>query len=119
MSAERWRALEADLLRAGYTLDDYPDRLSLRAIASAWEYAVPGSAVYRFEKGPKAEWSYTQEILAGILFVLQAANWQRAGNKTAPKPKPMTRPGELPECTKRITGEPMSIAEFRRRWKAG
>jgi len=119
MSAERWSALEADLLAAGFVLDDYPDRLTLRAMVSAMKHASPGSAVYRLEKGPKADWGYTQELLAGIMLVLQAANWQRAGNRTAPQPKPLTRPGDLPERARQITGEVMSIAEFRKRWRGG
>lgn len=43
--------------------------------------------------GEQARWGLTEQLLATAVDVLQAANWQRGGNKNAPKPKPIPRPG--------------------------
>lgn len=113
---ETWAALEADLLNVGLTLDDYPDRLNLRAITAFLFWADQNdSAVARHLRGPKAGWGHTQELLARIIEVLQDANWQRQGIKTAPKPKPVPRPGEQVEGTRHLGDAPMSIADFERR----
>jgi hypothetical protein len=51
------------------------------------------SALFR-EQNPKSWWwTPDTDLLAGILFAVQAANWQRSGGKGA-KPKPVTRPTE-------------------------
>ena len=106
------------MLRAGFTLNDYPKRLDLRAIIAFWRFAVPGSAVYRLEHGAKGEWQYTQELLAQVLETLRDANWQRQGIKTAPRPPRIPRPGQEVEGTKHFGDEPMTIAEFHERWAA-
>ena len=118
MPRPSWGALEADLLRAGLTLEDYPDHLSLRALVAAFQYAVPGSAVYRHESGVKGEWRYTEELLALIYEAVQDGNWQRAGNRFAPRPHRLTRPGEVPEGTTHFGDGGMTIAEFNEAWKA-
>lgn len=118
MSRESWGALEADLLRAGYTMADYPKRLDLRAVIAFWRYAVPGSAVFRVEHGAKGEWQYTQELLALILETLRDANWQRQGISTAPRPQKLPRPGQEVEGVRHFGDEPMTIAEFNKRWAA-
>jgi hypothetical protein len=113
---ETWDALEADLLSTGLTLDDYPKRLSLGAIRSFMHWADPDtSAVARLLRGPEAGWRHIEELLATILEVLMEANWQRAGKKNAPHPKPITRPGKEPEGVQHFGKEPMSINEFERR----
>jgi len=42
-----------------------------------------------------ASWSVTDHLLAAVVDVLQAANWQRAGDSKAPRPKPIPRPGDV------------------------
>lgn len=113
---ELWDALEADLLAAGFTLEDYPDRLTLTAIRSFWYWANPDtSAVGRLSRGDKAGWRHAEELLAVIVETLRDANWQRQGNKTAQRPKPVPRPGVEPEGTKHFGTEPVTIKEFRER----
>lgn len=112
-----WEALEADLLAAGFALADYPDRLSLRAIRNFLVWSRDGSAAYRQANGERAGWHHVEELLARILEVLMAANWQRAGDKTAPRPKPLPRPGERREGDRHFGDEPVTIAEFHRRWR--
>lgn len=43
--------------------------------------------------GDDALWTLESQLLAHIGDVLAAANWQRAGDKRAQKPKPIPRPG--------------------------
>lgn len=43
------------------------------------------------------------------------ANWQRAGRKTAPKPKPIPRPWEKPKTTT-LGKEPIPISQFNDWW---
>lgn len=107
-------------MEAGFTMADYPKRLSLRGIANFLHWARKGSAIHREAHGPKADWGNSEELSARTIEVLQWANWQRAGDKTAPKPRPLTRPGEekATDSTRQHFGdEPMSIAEFHRRWE--
>lgn len=42
--------------------------------------------------GDAAAWSATDRLLADVFDVLAMANWQRGGNKNAPRPKPYPRP---------------------------
>ncbi|QPE04134.1 hypothetical protein IT882_13130 [Microbacterium schleiferi] len=42
-------------------------------------------------------WSVTDQLLAVLVDTLQFANWQRAGKKSAPKPKRFPRPWEKPK----------------------
>ena len=39
-------------------------------------------------------WSQTTVMLADIADLLAGANWQRQGDKKAPKPQPYPRPGD-------------------------
>lgn len=54
----------------------------------------PESDTARAELGPVVDWSTTDHLLANVLDVLVEANWQRAGDKKVPHPKPVERPGE-------------------------
>lgn len=103
-------------MEAGFALDDYPARLSLRGIRSFMYYARAGSALWRLAHGERATWGHAEELLASVLETLWDANWQRAGNRTAPRPKPLQRPGQAPPPgTQHFGSEPVSIDEFRRR----
>jgi hypothetical protein len=43
--------------------------------------------------GADADWDLTSYLLAGTFDALQVGNWQRAGDKKAPRPRPFPRPG--------------------------
>lgn len=43
--------------------------------------------------GPPAIWTTADYMLAAVIDLLAGANWQRAGKKNAPRPKPVPRPG--------------------------
>jgi len=61
----------------------------------------------------EGQWGLTDQLLAGIFDQLALANWQRAGNKKAKRPKPIPRPGV--ERDKRFGSKSMSIDEWRKR----
>lgn len=63
-------------------------------------------------------WELTDTLLAHIADLLAGANWQRAGNKNAPRPKPIPRPGVKPHGEKRLGTASMSIDEWRTRYAA-
>lgn len=48
-------------------------------------------------------------MLASIIDVLQVSNWQRAGKKSNPRPKPLRRPGDTSHV-----GSSLDSAEFDR-----
>lgn len=43
--------------------------------------------------GEGSDWGLDSHLLAGIFDQLAAANWQRAGDENAERPKPLPRPG--------------------------
>ena len=55
----------------------------------------PGSSVLAATAGPDSMLTYSDHLLRMIVFELRVANWQRAGDKKAKKPKPPETPGEL------------------------
>lgn len=116
---DQWDALEADLLRAGSAMNDYPQRFSLRTLMSFFQHSPRGSAVYAAVYGERSEWGTLEELLALVVEALWDANWQRQGRKHAKRPIPIRRPGrELPTGVKHYGGEGMSIDEFEQRWAA-
>lgn len=129
MPQEHWGALEADLLTAGLSLDDYPARLNLRAIRwYVYHFQRGATALGRSINGASSDWGYPEELLTRVLETLRDANWQRAGNKALSRPEPMPRPGRdgpieaVVDSNKRgsvqhFAGTPMSIEEFHRAWE--
>lgn len=108
-------------MHAGFTLDDYPARLSLRALHASLRYARPDSAVYLALFGTDGQWTVDRELLALIFDSLQAANYQRAGGSNNPRntaPKPLPRPGQDATDTTTYVGEAVTIEEFERRMSA-
>lgn len=69
----------------------------------------PRSAVYRLRNPDSWQWGLPEQILAGIFDGIQGGNWQRAGNKNAPRPKPMPRPGVGPKRAKRPVDDPAAV----------
>jgi hypothetical protein len=51
-------------------------------------------------------------MLAASVDLLQAANWQRGGNKSAPRPKPWPRPGQTAPGQRRFGNRKMTVAEY-------
>jgi hypothetical protein len=62
------------------------------------------------------QWDREEHLLAGIYDLLATANWQRGGKKSAPRPKPLPRPGVKPPGVVRKYGtESMPIDEMQAR----
>lgn len=47
--------------------------------------------------GDVAEWGQTDRLLADVFDAIAVGNWQRGGNKNAPRPKPYPRPRSKPD----------------------
>lgn len=75
--------------------------------------ADPSTATSRAIHGE--HWSVTDQLLAAVVDLLQAGNWQRAGKKSAPKPKPLRRPWERPKGRK-LGASPIPISKFNDWW---
>lgn len=84
--------MEADLLAIGlHRRDIGTERLSWHELRVLIEHSSRESAVFRARNPKSWPWSVDTDLLAGILFTLQGANWQRSGGR-GEKPKPMERP---------------------------
>lgn len=73
----------------------------------------PLSALATELHGPR--WSIEAQLMAEVYDVLAAANWQRAGRKSAPKPKRLPRPWEKVKATV-LGSKPIPIPAFNDWW---
>jgi hypothetical protein len=113
----QWQAIEADLLRAGFTLKDLGKRVTWRAVLAFVKRAPQDSAVYREMVGEDAVWTLEAQLMALAVDVLNIANFQRGSGKGT-KPKPLERPGVRPKG-REVYGDrsdAVSPAEFRSFW---
>lgn len=110
------QALQYDLLVRGLTLE------SLGTLALTWydllvfvKYVQtePNSALARELHGPT--WSIEAQLMAIVADTVAVANWQRAGKKSAPKPKRIPRPWEKPKSTVLGKGA-IPIGQFKDWW---
>lgn len=69
----------------------------------------------RAQYGAEADWGQVEHLLAGALDLLAEANWQRAGDKKQPHPKPVPRPGERTRTKLSTTELRDRLLEQRRR----
>lgn len=98
---ELWEAIEADLLRSGWTLADVPSVVSWRAVLAMIRHAPREAATTRNIAPVASQWSQADYLLANLVDLLQLDVWfqtknGRAGRK---RPKPVRRPGEKPVKT--------------------
>lgn len=110
------RALQYDLLALGYSLDYLGTEAfswyDLLAIVHHVQ-SQPSSALGKELHGPI--WSIEAQLLALVADTLAVANWQRAGKKSAPKPKRIPRPWEKPKTTA-LGRDAIPISEFNDWW---
>lgn len=114
---EHYEAIEADLL-------DRHWRLAEVGLAFSWRdllvmvrrfQADPSTATSRAIHGER--WPVRDQLLAAIYDLLQVANWQRVGKRSAPKPKPLQRPWERPRGRK-LGSKPVPIRAFHDWWES-
>ena len=80
----------------------------------------PGSPIHYSVDKEAAWWDSGQVVpylLALVGDLLAAGNWQRAGKKNAPKPKPIQRPGDKPKGAV-FGADPIPISEFDDWWNS-
>ncbi len=68
--------------------------MSWRRLGVLVHHLPADSATVRAVGGPQFEWSATDYLLAAAVDAIRAGNWQRSGKASAPKPKPLPRPGD-------------------------
>ena len=95
---EHGEAIEADLVAAGWTLDDVPTRLPWRALYAFVKHLPSDSALKRELNGGDSEWATllkTNAILADIFDMLNglAVAFSKAHGGHPKSPKPYKRPG--------------------------
>ncbi len=92
---EHAEAVEYELLERGYRLAELGSRFSWRdllVMVKRWQ-TLNGSALQQSISGFRA-WNVEAQLLAEVVDTLAIGNWQRAGKKTAPRPKPLPRPSD-------------------------
>lgn len=62
-------------------------------------------------------WSTEAQLLAEIADALNMANWQRAGRRSAPRPKRIPRPWEKPKSTT-VGKDAIPISQFDDWWES-
>lgn len=111
-------AIEFDLIALGLRLRWVgTGRLTWRDLAVIVRRSPVGSALAVERHGEEAMWTLTDHLLALTVDVLQVANWQRAGNKHSPRPKPIPRPG-VKEQGRKFGRDPIPIRDFEAWWSA-
>jgi hypothetical protein len=113
-------AVEFDLLEHGFRLRDVGgDRFNWRdlfVLVRRWANQ-PGSALSESVHGHRL-WSDDTELSAATVDALHTGNWQRAQRKTAPKPKPVPRPGAKAAGSRTLGTDPIPASEFNDWWNA-
>lgn len=91
--------MEADLARAGWTIDDVPDRLPWSALVALAEHSGPGTAVWAVERGDLAAWGVSEHLIRRTVDLLQILVWQNTAD-ASPDAKTGIAPGKMfPEPT--------------------
>ena len=115
-------AVENDLLRVGYTLNDVGVSLSWDALKSFLTYSRPDSALYRKINPEMSEWASqikTNYILADIYDQLSATNMMLRAlvtHKRSRPPEPYKRPGMKDKRVQRMGSKPLESVTEMREW---
>lgn len=112
---EHAEAIESDLLDRGWRLAEVGGRMSWRDLLIMVRrfQGDPTTATSRAIHGE--HWKVTDQLLASVIDLLQVGNWQRAGKKSAPKPRPIPRPWEKPKARK-LGSDAIPISKFNDWW---
>jgi hypothetical protein len=116
LSRETWAAIEADLLRIGFTMADLGEKVSWRAVAAFVKHSGQDSAVYQEANGADSAWTLETQLLALIADVLQIGNWQRGGGQSK-RPVQLPRPGvQAPEKASTWGDDALTVEAFDEWW---
>lgn len=92
--AEHPDAVAYEVMSAGMRLRDLgSDALTWSDLATLLYYPRERGPLYRAILGDRADWDHHTQLLAHVIDLLAAANWQRAGGKEQDRPEPYPRPG--------------------------
>lgn len=69
--------------------------------------------------GNNAAWSSEAHLMANVIDLLQAANWQRGGDNNAPRPKPIARPSNAAAAAEREASHLSRAEQFLARQRLG
>lgn len=112
---EHGEALEYDLITLGVRRDCLgTEHLTWRDLYVIVKHLPDTSALRREVLGDGAVWDVKAHLLAGIVDLLAAANWQRGGDEHAKKPERIERPGvtNQPQGETMARGKPVTIEEM-------
>ena len=116
---EHREAINVDLMKRGYTLDDVGGVLSWDALGDFISKTEPNSAL-SFELDPeRARWATTDatnSILADIYDMLAAIHWTlsfMASHKKPKRPTPYPRPGQKQKEKRHIGTASIPIGEIK------
>lgn len=110
-------AVEGELIRRGLRLRDVgSDRCTWSDLRAIIYTADPGSYLAAVLGAP---WAATEYMLANVVDLLNAGNWQRGGDRSARRPKPMPRPGDSDELAQKFGADPIAPEDFEDWWENG
>jgi hypothetical protein len=107
-------AVNYDLIALGYRVTDVPSVLSWADLRDVIKYQPASSALYREMHAEDAPWGLSEHLLAVLADAVIAGNWMqsRDGQKNKNRPKPIPRPGVVPD-KKKFGGNAESIDTIR------
>ena len=110
-------AVEGGLINRGLRIRDLgSERCTWSDLRAVLYTAPPGSVIASCLGTP---WSTSDYILANVVDLLNAANWQRGGDKNKPRPKPVKRPGENDDSVRVFGADPIAPENFNDWWDNG
>lgn len=121
---DQWLAIEADLVNAGWTLEDVPRRLSWSALYAFVLHSPATSALSRVRSPEQASWvdgTGLATLLAAIGYRLDTANWQRSkdGQKNRRRPQPWETPWNKSKNRRTIGAGPIPASDWEAFWDGG
>jgi hypothetical protein len=112
---EHGPAIEYDLIKLGLRLRHLgSDALSWRDLLVIVQHSERGAALHRAMNPDDSMWGLSEHLLAVVADAVITGNWMssRDGQKNRNRPKPIPRPGVVPE-SKKFGGQAESIDTIR------
>lgn len=102
------------MIGLGYRASDVPAVLSWADLRDIVKYQPATSALHRAMNPEESPWGLSEHLLAVVADAVIAGNWMssRDGQKNRNRPKPIPRPGVVPD-SKKFGGRAESIDTIR------